>query len=106
MAGGLIGSVGSLIPARSGQSEGPGYQSNLDSAPEAYLEGDDSDEEIAKPADKRPLSYDSDEKNDEELIGISTGDDNSASKGSELIDLGSSSEPVVAKKIPKLAGPN
>jgi hypothetical protein len=52
------------------------------------------------------LSYDSDEKNDEELIGISTGDDNSASKGSELIDLGSSSEPVVAKKIPKLAGPN
>jgi hypothetical protein len=52
------------------------------------------------------LSYDSDEKNDEELIGISTGEENSSNQGSELIDLGSQNEPVVAKKIPKLAGPN
>lgn len=105
LASGATGMIGGLIPQRSASAEAPGHQSNLDSAPEAYLEGDDSDEEIAKPANAKPLSYDSDEKNDEELIGISTGD-NSSSQANELIDLGSSNEPVVAKKIPKLAGPN
>lgn len=106
-AGSAAGAVSGLIPSKSGSGgDIPGYQSNLESAPEAYLEGDDSDEETAKPADKRPLSYDSDEKNDEELIGISTGEENSSNQGSELIDLGSQNEPVVAKKIPKLAGPN
>lgn len=105
LAGSAAGAVSGLIPSKSGSGDMPGYQSNLESAPEAYLEGDDSDEET-KPADKRPLSYDSDEKNDEELIGISTGEDNSSNQGSELIDLGSSDQPVKAKKIPKLAGPN
>jgi hypothetical protein len=109
LASGAAGMVGGLIPGGSSDGPGgaPGYQQNLDSAPEAYLEGDDSDEETAKTnsKDKRPLSYDSDEKNDDELIGISSGDD--SKEASELIDLGSqSSEPVVAKKIPKLAGPN
>lgn len=107
MASGATGMIGNVIPGNSGAPAGQGYQQNLDSGPEAYLEGDDSDEETAKTFnDKRPLSYDSDEKNDEELIGISTGEDNS-NQGSELIDLASgSNEPVVAKKIPKLAGPN
>jgi hypothetical protein len=92
LASGATGMIGNLIPQGSASSgAAPGYQSNLDSAPEAYLEGDDSDEETAKPMDKRPLSYDSDEKNDDELIGISSGESNSTNQGSELIDLDSSS---------------
>lgn len=112
LAGSATGMIGGLIPGGSGGSSQPaGYQQNLESAPEAYLEGDDSDEETAaakNTAEKRPISYDSDDKDDDDLIGITTGVDNSAeSEAKELIDLGSqSNEPVVAKKIPKLAGPN
>jgi hypothetical protein len=86
------------------------YSSNLEAEPDAFMEDDDnSDDDIGKPM-KASLDYDSDEKNDEELMGGA-----STSQGhSELIDLGSSgtestsSAPTQrrAAKIPKLSGPN
>ena len=85
-----------------------GYSAGLDSAPDAYLEGDESsDEEAAKHSgaagDKIKLSYDSDEKNDDETVPISE------PGSSELIDLGGSSgnesTSTGGKLIPKLAGP-
>jgi hypothetical protein len=56
------------------------YSQNFDAEPEAYIngDGDNSDEDIGKPSSG--LSYDSDEKTDEELVP--------SSSGSELIDLG------------------
>jgi hypothetical protein len=70
---------------------------------------DGSDDDIGKPM-KSGLDYDSDEKNDEELLGgMGT---SSAGATSELIDLGNSvSEPAqnarkAAAKIPKLSGPH
>jgi len=86
-----------------------GYSGNLESAPDAYLQGDDdedsSDEEIAKGSgDKPKLDYDSDEKNDDEAMPMS-----SEPGSSELIDLGGSSGNDAStgqkKSIPKLAGP-
>jgi hypothetical protein len=86
-----------------------GYSGNLESAPEAYLQGDEdseSDEEakgISGTDDKIKLSYDSDEKNDDETVPISE------PGSSELIDLGGSSGNDAStgkkKSIPKLAGP-
>ena len=105
VAGVMTSNRGSGQPARMPpSSSGSGYQSNL-SAPDTYLEDDDSDDDIGKlktvdepkkenKSGKRTLDYDDDEK-DEEMIGI---------KGSsELIDLGN--EPKVASTIPKLSGP-
>jgi hypothetical protein len=86
-----------------------GYSGGLDNAPESFLENDEdsSDEEAGKkkPADdKIKLSYDSDDKNDDESVPISE------PGSSELIDLGGSSgnestSSGAAKLIPKLAGP-
>jgi hypothetical protein len=61
---------------------------------------DNSDEDIGKHIG---LTYDSDDKNDEEVID--------SGEGNELIDLGSGSQSTAtqrkaAAKIPKLSGPN
>jgi hypothetical protein len=81
-----------------------GYESNLDKAPEAYLEGEDSegsDEGLGKSnAKNNKLNYDNDSSNDENDVESAP-----ANAGNELIDLGESSAPSVAKKIPKLSGP-
>lgn len=83
---------------------GAGYSQNLESQPDAFIDGDDdSDDDIGKQKDDIDLNYDSDEKDDNDLIGMSntTGDG-----GSELISLDSgSSESGAAKNIPKLQGP-
>ena len=86
-------------------SSGSGYQSNL-SAPDTYLEDDDSDDDIGKlktveepkkenKSGKRTLDYDEDDDKDEEMISIKP--------SSELIDLGTA--PKAAASIPKLSGP-
>ena len=72
---------------------------------------DDSDEDIGKPAsadtkDSVGLDYDSDERNDEEIVAV-TG---SSASSNELIDLGGGSEPAgrqakAAANIPRLSGP-
>ena len=68
------------------------------------MQGDESsDEEMPKaPSTEPKLDYDSDEKNDDEKVPVSA-----EANTSELIDLGAptDSEPVLPKKIPKLAGP-
>ena len=74
---------------------GPGYSSNLDQQPDAFMEDDDSDDDIGKQKDDIDLNYDSDEKNDDDLIGTST------EGGTELISL-DSSDSGAAKNIPKL----
>jgi hypothetical protein len=78
------------------------YSQNLEAQPDAFMEDDDnSDDDIGK---NTGLNYDSDEKNDEEQVDTGS--------GSELIDLGGSSEnsklnqKKSAPKIPKLSGPN
>lgn len=81
------------------------YSSNLDAQPEAFIEDDDnSDDDVGKPMNSG-LNYDSDDKNDEELVvGASTAQ-------SELIDLsggsssGSGEQRKAAAKIPKLSKP-
>jgi hypothetical protein len=56
---------------------GHDYSANLDQQPEAFMAGDDdSDEDIGKPAsadtkDSVGLDYDSDERNDDELVAVS-----------------------------------
>lgn len=80
-----------------------GYGQNLEAAPDAFMEDDDSGDDIGnKPSG---LNYDSDEHNDEENIAI-------AGQSSELIDLGGSSSGSTttdgsrrAANIPKLSGP-
>jgi len=69
---------------------------------------DDSDEDIGgKPAGPdASLDYDSDEKNDEEIVAVS-----GSAQSSELIDLGGeadsgTSQAKKAVNIPKLSGPN
>jgi hypothetical protein len=72
---------------------------------------EDSDEDIGKPsgpdtANSEGLDYDSDEKNDEELVAVS-----GSTQSNELIDLSGEAESVSgqAKKaanIPKLSGPS
>jgi len=58
-------------------SGGHDYSANLDQQPEAFMAGDDdSDEDIGKPAnadtkDSVGLDYDSDERNDDELVAVS-----------------------------------
>jgi hypothetical protein len=76
---------------------GPGYSSNLDQQPDAFMEDDDSDDDIGKQKDDIDLNYDSDEKNDDE-VGTST------EGATELISL-DSSDSGAAKIIPKLQGP-
>lgn len=79
---------------------GPGYSSNLEAQPDAFgNEDDDSDEDIGRQKDDVDLNYDSDEKNDEDLIGISS----STEVESELISLDSSNtgSSGAAKNIPK-----
>jgi len=73
-------------------------------------EGDDSDEDIGKPAgvdtkDSVGLDYDSDERNDDELVAVS-----GSNPSSELIDLGGgedrgTQQRKAAANIPKLSGP-
>jgi hypothetical protein len=91
------------VSAFTNQSSGNGYDTNLDKAPEAYLEGEDSegsDEGLGKSnAKNSKLNYDNDSSNDEEAAPANN------AGGNELIDLGESSAPSVAKKIPKLSGP-
>jgi len=80
-----------------------GYGQNLEAAPDAFLEDDDSGEDIGnKPGG---LNYDSDEAADEENIAL-------GGQSSELIDLGGSSAESTttdgsrrAANIPKLSGP-
>jgi len=78
------------------------YSSNLEAQPEAFMEDDNSDEDIGKP---NTLDYDSGDGNDEELLGGTT------TGSSELIDLGSEGDQQpnqrkAAAKIPKLSGPH
>jgi hypothetical protein len=100
------GNLGGNSNNDQGFEMGPGYSSNLDAQPEAFMEDDDSDEDVGRQKDDIDLNYDSDEKsNDEDLIGISK----STEGTTELISLdGSSSgsgKSGAAKNIPKLQGP-
>lgn len=68
---------------------------------------EDSDEDMGKPAgpgDSEGLDYDSDEKNDEELVAVS-----GSTQSNELIDLGGddsgANQAKKAASIPKLSGP-
>lgn len=80
---------------------GPGYSSNLEAQPEAFMEDDDSDDDIGKQKDDIDLNYDSDEKpEDDDLIAVGGTTEGS----SELISL-DSSDSGAAKSIPKLQGP-
>jgi len=72
-------------------------------------EGDDSDEDVGKEAgqdtkDSVGLDYDSDERNDDEIVAVS-----GSNPSSELIDLGGGEErgrqSKAAANIPKLSGP-
>lgn len=98
------GNLGGNSNREQGYEMGPGYTSNLEAQPDAFMEDDDSDEDIGRQKDDIDLNYDSDEKNDEDLIGISK----STEGTTELISLDSSnseSSGKVAKNIPKLQGP-
>jgi len=80
---------------------GPGYSSNLEAQPDAFMEDDDSDDDIGKQKDDIDLNYDSDEKqDDEDLIAVGGTTEGS----SELISL-DSTDSGAAKSIPKLQGP-
>ena len=61
---------------------------SLFTEPDAFMEDDDSDEDVGRQKDDIDLNYDSDEKNDEDLIGISK---SSTDGSTELISLDSSS---------------
>jgi hypothetical protein len=106
---GLVGMASSAAGASSGPAPGSGYESNLDKAPEAYLEGSDEEGDNSNiftdsenKADEPKVNFDNDSSNEEEpSLAISGGD---STQGSELIDLGGEA-PSVAKKIPKLSGP-
>lgn len=76
---------------------GPGYSSNLEAQPEAFMEDDDSDDDIGKQKDDVGLDYDSDEKDLDDLIAVSGSTDGA----SELISL-DSTDSGAAKNIPKL----
>jgi len=85
-----IGGIGGGAPA--------GYTNDMDSQPEAFMDDDNSDDDVGKPMNSG-LAYDSDEKDEEEMGGAG---------GGELIDLGGgdSSTARAATHIPKLSGPN
>mmetsp|Transcript_29704 Transcript_29704/g.45285 ORF Transcript_29704/g.45285 Transcript_29704/m.45285 type:complete len:857 (-) Transcript_29704:59-2629(-) len=108
MAGAATGFVSSQMQTQPRGPQGISraeYSSNLESAPDAYIEGDDSDDELGGRDDEDPKSrdfdYDSDEKNDEEKLV----DFSAEEPTSELIEL-SSGKPKAAKNIPKLSGPS
>jgi len=115
MAGSAADLVQSSISGGAPSSRPAGghdYSANLDQQPEAFMAGDDdSDEDIGKPAsadtkDSLGLDYDSDERNDDEIVAV-TG---SSASSNELIDLGGGSEPAgrqakAAANIPRLSGP-
>lgn len=72
-------------------------------------DGDDSDDDIGKPAggetkDSVGLDYDSDDRNDDELVAVTGSNPNN-----ELIDLGGADDrgrqAKAAANIPKLSGP-
>jgi hypothetical protein len=95
------GNLGGNSNREQGYEMGPGYTSNLEAQPDAFMEDDDSDEDVGRQKDDIDLNYDSDEKNDEDLIGISKSTDGST----ELISLDNSSssdKSGAAKNIPKL----
>ena len=103
-ATGIFSGVLTSKPRNRQNFQQSGYQSNLEQAPDAYIEeDDDSDNDIGKPTSgsniKKTLDYDSDDKNDEEAVDI---------KGNtELIDLGApTSTQKSAKNIPRLSGPH
>ena len=78
------------------------YQSGLNNAPASFgEEDDDSDEDVGKPAlgNAKNIDYDSDDKADEEMVGVGGG-----GGANELIDLGGS-ENKAAPIIPKLSAP-
>merc|ERR1711988_1472681 len=78
------------------------YQSGLNNAPASFIEeDDDSDDDVVKPAlgNAKNIDYDSDDKGDEEMVGVGGG-----GGANELIDLGSS-ESKAAPNIPKLNAP-
>jgi len=79
-----------------------GYGQNLEAAPDAFMEDDDSGDDVGKLGGDSGLNYDSDDKNDEESVAVG--------QSSELIDLGGSSTTTDssqrrAANIPKLSGP-
>jgi len=77
------------------------YQSGLNNAPASFIEeDDDSDDDVGKPAlgNAKNIDYDSDDKGDEEMVGVGAGGSN------ELIDLGGS-ESTAAPNIPRLSAP-
>jgi len=87
-------SISGGAPARPSGFGGHDYSANLDQQPEAFMAGgdDDSDEDIGKPAgpdttNSEGLDYDSDEKNDEELVAVS-----GSTQSNELIDLSGGAE--------------
>ena len=105
-AGAAGGALQGVMSTPSRRPDGnAGYSGNLEAAPGAYLEGDDSsDEDLKAAAPAEKLNYDSDpeEKADDESVPVTA-----ESPSSELIDLGGSTSESSgpAKKIPKLAGP-
>jgi hypothetical protein len=72
------GAMSSNIGGIGGGSAAPaGYSNDMDRQPEAFMDDDNSDDDIGKPMNSG-LAYDSDEKDEEEMGG----------GGGELIDLG------------------
>jgi hypothetical protein len=107
----VSGSISGGPSNNSRQGQRADYSSNLEAPPEAFMDpdGDDSDDDIGKPANADSnnvgLDYDSDERNDDELVAVS-----GSSTGNELIDLGGGGEDrgrqsKAAANIPKLSGP-
>ena len=94
------GGFGNQSNADQGFEMGPGYSSNLEAQPEAFMEDDDSDDDIGKQKDDVGLDYDSDEKDLDDLIAVSGSTDGAT----ELISL-DSTDSGAAKSIPKLQGP-
>jgi len=119
----IIGSVtgiftGILGGSSSTGASAPGYSSNLEAQPDAFMgdEEDDSDDDIgSKPSDfagrAGTLDYSSDEKVD---IDVDEDDDDDETEASgaagstELIDLNADEERSYggASNVPKLSGPN
>lgn len=79
------------------------YQSGLNNAPASFIEeDDDSDDDVGKPSlgNTKNIDYDSDDKGDEEMVGVG-----GVGGANELIDLGGDSTSSAATSIPKLSGP-
>ena len=99
----VTGFLSSLVTSQprgqqsSSSNSNQNYSSGLANAPGSYMDDDSDDEDVGKAitSTKKPLDYDSDEKDDDNEVGTSGG-------GNELIDLGGSK---AAGNIPKLSGP-